>query len=126
MQVLLDSRPGAKKAVIIVTDGKSNIGPPPIRAAVDLMRLRWLPSPSDGPQEANAAIGLPVSASAMKNKWDDRFYGPQVEIYSFGVAEANTAELRSISSKLPGHLFTMTTFNKFQQFAKSLHGGKSD
>lgn len=38
---LLNSRPTAKKAVLVITDGKSNIGPPPLKAAVDILSLRW-------------------------------------------------------------------------------------
>lgn len=104
IEVLLESRPTAKKAVIVVTDGKSNIGPPPVRVAVDLLRLRWW--------------------TPETPEWDEQLYGPQVEIYAFGVAEANLAELKSIASNLPGHLFTMTTFTLFELFAKSLHGGQ--
>jgi len=39
--VLVESRSTAKKAVLVVTDGKSNIGPPPARVARDLLALRW-------------------------------------------------------------------------------------
>jgi len=106
MQVLVDSRPMAKKAVIVITDGKSNIGPPPVRVAVDLLRLRWSTSPG------------------VTTDWNEQLYGPQVEVYAFGVADANPAELRSIASNLPGHLFTMSTFKLFEQFAKSIHGGQ--
>ena len=103
----MDSRPSAKKAVIVITDGKSNIGPPPVRVAVDLLRLRWSSS---------------LGANA---EWNEELYGPQVEIYAFGVADANPTELRSIASNLPGHLFTMSTFKLFELFAKSIHGGLS-
>jgi len=39
--VLLNSRPHAKKAVLVVTDGKSNIGPPPIRVAGEIVAMKW-------------------------------------------------------------------------------------
>ena len=103
--VLVDSRPNAKKAVIVVTDGKSNIGPPPARVAVDILSLAW------------------------NRSWDVAGLGPQVEIYAFGIADANVAELRSIASNLVdavGHVFFMETFKQFEEFARSLHGGRRD
>ena len=39
--VLLESRPNAKKAVFVLTDGHSNIGPPPVKAAFDILSLKW-------------------------------------------------------------------------------------
>ena len=39
--VLMDSRPHAKKAVFVLTDGKSNIGPPPVKVAFDILSLQW-------------------------------------------------------------------------------------
>lgn len=113
MQVLVESRPDSKKAVIVVTDGKSNIGPPPVHAAVELARLRWSSSSS-----SSAAVAVAAT-------WDEALYGPQLEIYGFGVADANRDELRSIVSNLPGHLLTMDSFNMFEQFATIMHGGQS-
>lgn len=51
---LLNSRPTAKKAVLVITDGKSNIGPPPLKAALDILSLRW------------------------QQTWDAQMLGPQV------------------------------------------------
>jgi len=97
----VESRSEAKKAVIVVTDGKSNIGPPPVRVASELLALRW----DDGVT------------------WNAEKYGPQVEIYAFSVADANTVELESIASRLPAHVFRLSTFSLFVEFARSLHGG---
>ena len=52
--VLLESRPNAKKAVFVLTDGHSNIGPPPIKAAFDILSLKW------------------------NQTWDEKKLGPQV------------------------------------------------
>ena len=105
-QVLVESRPEAKKAVIVVTDGKSNIGPPPVRVARELLTLRW-----------------DDDHSGSEMTWDAETYGPQVEIYAFSVADANTVELKSIVSRLPRHVFRLSTFSSFAEFARSLHGG---
>jgi len=105
-QVLVESRATSKKALIVVTDGKSNIGPTPVRVARELLSLRW--EDSDG------------SAVA----WDEDQFGPQLEIYAFSVADdANTVELESIASRLPAHVFRLSTFSLFAEFARSLHGG---
>ena len=117
--MLTESRSNAKKAVIVVTDGKSNIGPPPVRQAVELRRLRW----SKG-QSSRQTSSPSAEAKKVKDEWDEENNGPQVEIYAFGVADANRDELRSIASDLPGHLFQMSTFSLFQQFATSIHGGQ--
>ena len=103
----MESRPEAKKAVIVVTDGKSNIGPPPVRVARELLSLRW--EDTDGSDVV----------------WDADKYGPQVEIYAFSIADANTVELESIASRLPAHVFRLSTFSLFADFARSLHGGLS-
>jgi len=103
----VESRPEAKKAVIVVTDGKSNIGPPPVRVARELLSLRW--EDTDGSDVV----------------WDADKYGPQVEIYAFSIADANTVELESIVSRLPAHVFRLSTFSLFADFARSLHGGLS-
>jgi len=101
----VESRPEAKKAVIVVTDGRSNIGPPPVRIVRELLALRW--ENSDGFDVA----------------WDAEKYGPQVEIYAFSIADANKVELDSIASRLPAHVFRLSTFSLFAEFARSLHGG---
>ena len=103
--MLLESRPDAKKAVIVVTDGRSNIGPPPVRIVRELLALSW--EDSDGHDAA----------------WNAEKYGPQVEIYAFSVGDANTIELKSIASRLPAHVFRLSTFSLFAEFARSLHGG---
>lgn len=97
---LLNSRPRAKKAVIVVTDGKSNIGPPPLKAAVDILSLRW------------------------QQVWDQEVFGPQVETFVFGVEELNMAELKSIASSIPNRVFIMSSFRHFAHFARRIHGGK--
>jgi len=107
LQVLVESRAEAKKAVIVVTDGKSNIGPPPVRVARQLLALRW----------------HDVDGGAGGARWDVDRYGPQVEIYAFSVADANNVELESIASQLPAHVFRLSTFRLFAEFARCLHGG---
>ena len=39
--LLVNSRPDSKKAVLLLTDGKSNIGAPPVKAAFHLLSLSW-------------------------------------------------------------------------------------
>ena len=55
--ILMDSRPKAKKAVFVLTDGKSNIGPPPVKVAFDILSLQW------------------------DRDWDETTLGPQVTTY---------------------------------------------
>jgi len=107
--MLVESRPASKKAVIVVTDGKSNIGQPPARVARELLSLSW--DDDDDDDEPGGAV------------WDADKYGPQVEIYAFSIADANTVELESIASRLPAHVFRLDTFSLFAEFARSLHGG---
>ena len=97
--ILLNSRPQAKKAILVVTDGRSNIGPPPVRKAIDILSLRW-------------------------EGWDMETHGPQVEMYAFGMVNACLPELQSIASPLPNHVFLIPNFNTFVEFARSLHGGQ--
>ena len=97
--ILLNSRPTAKKAVLVLTDGKSNIGPPPVRIAFDIMSLRW------------------------SMEWDSTSLGPQVEVYAFGIENAYEPELSSMASRLPHHVFKIPKFSLFADFARSLHGG---
>ena len=99
-KVLLDSRPNAKKGVFVLTDGRSNIGPPPVRAAFDIQALTW-----------NAS-------------WLAERYGPQVEMYALGIQDAYMPELKSISSNIPNHTFLIPDFNTFDQLARTLHGSK--
>ena len=66
--ILIDSRPEARKVVILVTDGKSNLGPPPVRAARRLASMRW-------------------------TQHNDQ----QLQIYAIGIHNADMNELRSIS-----------------------------
>ncbi|KAH9499804.1 Sushi, von Willebrand factor type A, EGF and pentraxin domain-containing protein 1 [Bulinus truncatus] len=67
-EVVVDSRRDAKKAVIVITDGKSNIGPPPVRASVQLRSLVW------------------------DSDWDVSTKGPQLQIYAFGIKDAYMSE----------------------------------
>lgn len=50
--------------------------------------------------------------------------GPQVEMYAFGIENASMSELVSIASALPNHTFLIPSFDKFEYFARRLHGGK--
>ncbi|KAK2166816.1 hypothetical protein LSH36_35g08128 [Paralvinella palmiformis] len=84
-RVLVNSRPNAKKAVLILTDGKSNIGPPPVKSSFDILSLRW------------------------NLTWSSDSLGPQVEVYAFGIENAYVPELRSIASSLPNHVFKKRT-----------------
>ena len=97
--ILINSRPEAKKAVLVLTDGESNIGPPPVRATYDILSLEW-----------NA-------------EWNETAMGPQVEIYAFGIQDAFLPELNSIASPLPNHTFLIPSFEAFESFAQKLHGG---
>ena len=97
--ILLNSRAGAKKAVFVLTDGKSNIGPPPVRASFEIRSLRW------------------------QEDWRTGRYGPQIEVYAFGIDSAYMPELRSIASPIPHHIFKIPNFTLFDHLARSLHGG---
>ena len=98
-KILENARTTSKKAVIVLTDGRSNLGPPPVRAAFRIMALQW------------------------SLDWNADLYGPQVEIYAFGIEDAYMPELRSIASALPNHTYLAPTFTAFAEFARSLHGG---
>ena len=100
-EILLSSRPKAKKAVFVLTDGKSNIGPPPVKVAFDLLSLQW------------------------DESWNETHLGPQVEIYAFGIEQAEMEELQSVASNLPNHVFLIPNFLLFEELARSLHGGKA-
>ncbi|BFZ19303.1 hypothetical protein BsWGS_22341 [Bradybaena similaris] len=95
--VALESRTTAKKAVIVITDGKSNVGPPPVRASIQLRSLTW-----DG-------------------GWNTTANGPQLQVYTFGVKDAYMPEVRSIASPQPNHSFYIPTFRDFSELARSLH-----
>lgn len=97
--MLLEARPHAKKAVLVLTDGRSNVGPPPVRAANNILSLQWDPY------------------------WNETVLGPQTEIYAFGIKDAYMPELNSIASPLPNHAFLIPTFEAFETFARRLHGG---
>jgi len=87
-QILLNSRPNAKKAVFLLTDSPSNIGEPPRKMAVRIQSLSWSQS------------------------WNSSLFGPQVEIYSVGIADASVDELRSIASD-PLHFLYFPDFSAF-------------
>uniref|UniRef100_A0A2C9JCP8 Sushi, von Willebrand factor type A, EGF and pentraxin domain-containing protein 1 n=1 Tax=Biomphalaria glabrata TaxID=6526 RepID=A0A2C9JCP8_BIOGL len=96
-EVVVDSRKEAKKAVIVITDGRSNIGPPPVRASVQLRSLVW------------------------DTEWDTLNNGPQLQIYAFGIKDAYMPEVRTIASPLPNHTFYIPSFQTFSELARSLH-----
>lgn len=98
--LLLDSRRRAKKAVIVLTDGRSNIGPPPVSASVDIRSLKWSPD------------------------WDVETNGPQVEIFAFGVHDAHLSELQSLSGQLANHTYFLPEFSEYRDLAQLLHKGK--
>ncbi|CAL1534712.1 unnamed protein product [Lymnaea stagnalis] len=95
--VVLNSRRTAKKAVIVITDGKSNIGPTPVRASVQLRSLVW------------------------DKNWNTTTAGPQLQIYAFGIKDAYMPEVRTIASPLPNHTFYIPSFQTFSELARSLH-----
>ncbi|CAG5134718.1 unnamed protein product, partial [Candidula unifasciata] len=95
--VVLASRTTSKKAVIVITDGKSNVGPPPVRASIQLRSLVW----DEG--------------------WNSTASGPQLQIYAFGIKDAYMPEVRSIASPLQNHTFYIPTFQAFAELARSLH-----
>ena len=98
-QILLNSRLNSKKAVFLITDGKADIGPPPVRTAFELRTLRW------------------------NQTWDASNFGPQLEIYAIGIDQAEVPELESIVSD-PHHLLLIPSFPRFAQLVRSLHRGK--
>lgn len=98
--LLYNSRRSAKKAVFVLTDGRSNIGPPPVRASVDMRSLRW------------------------NSTWNYTLLGPQLEIYAFGIQSMDISELRSIASPLPNHTYHIPNFVMFKELARSLHKGR--
>ncbi|XP_046552994.1 sushi, von Willebrand factor type A, EGF and pentraxin domain-containing protein 1-like isoform X1 [Haliotis rubra] len=95
--ILLNSRRGAKKAVFVLTDGKSNIGPAPVQASIELRSLRW------------------------DTGWNTTAHGPQLEIYAFGVKDAYMPELRTLASPLSNHTYFLPDFRTFEELARSLH-----
>ncbi|CAI9715910.1 sushi, von Willebrand factor type A, EGF and pentraxin domain-containing 1-like [Octopus vulgaris] len=97
--ILLNSRRNAKKAVFVLTDGKSNVGPNPVRASLEIRALRW------------------------NSKWNSTAHGPQVEIYAFGIKDANLPELEYIASQLKNHTFFIPDFSTFSLLARQLHNG---
>ncbi|XP_064611838.1 sushi, von Willebrand factor type A, EGF and pentraxin domain-containing protein 1-like [Liolophura sinensis] len=97
--LLLNSRRGAKKAVIVLTDGRSNIGSPPVSASVDIRSLKWSPD------------------------WDEEANGPQVEIFAFGVHDAYWSELQSLSGQLANHTYFLPEFSEYRDLAQLLHKG---
>ncbi|XP_046361832.2 sushi, von Willebrand factor type A, EGF and pentraxin domain-containing protein 1-like isoform X2 [Haliotis rufescens] len=98
--ILLNSRRSAKKAVFVLTDGKSNIGPAPVQASIELRSLRWDPG------------------------WNITDRGPQLEIYAFGVKDAYMPELRTLASPLSNHTYFLPDFRTFEELARSLHNGE--
>jgi len=96
-EILLNSRTNSKKAVIVLTDGVSNIGDPPVRVAHEIHSLRW------------------------DQSWNTSVYGPQVEIYALGIEGADREELNLIASDLPNHVSLMPTFSAFERLARDLH-----
>ncbi|XP_069112079.1 sushi, von Willebrand factor type A, EGF and pentraxin domain-containing protein 1-like isoform X2 [Argopecten irradians] len=95
--ILYSSRRRAKKAVFVLTDGRSNIGLPPVRASVELRSLRW------------------------NSTWNVTVGGPQLEIFTFGIQNADVSELASIASPLPNHTYHLPNFREFEKLARSLH-----
>lgn len=98
--LLYPSRRQAKKAVFVLTDGRSNIGLPPVRASVELRSLQW------------------------NSTWNVSAGGPQLEIYAFGIQNADSSELASIASPLPNHTYHLPNFRAFRRLARALHQGQ--
>ena len=104
LSVVKDSRIDSKKAVIFLTDGPSNIGPPPALASRSIQSLSW-----------NQNNG---------SNWNVSLFGPQVEIYAFGIRGAIKDELDSVASDLPHHSFHMSDFSLFDKLQRRLHRGE--
>ncbi|CAH1269965.1 NOTCH2 [Branchiostoma lanceolatum] len=101
-QVILTSRPTAKKAIFLLTDGRSNIGQPPSIPAREIANLRW-------------------------SGWDMTSQGKQVEIFALGIEDAVEAELRSIASpSQQDHYFLLDNFQDFSLLARLLHGDQQE
>lgn len=95
--ILLNSRRNAKKSVFVLTDGRSNVGMNPVRASLEIRSLRW------------------------NSTWNTSAFGPQVEIYAFGIKDAHLPELKSIASQLSNHTFFIPDFKTFANLARQLH-----
>lgn len=98
--ILLNSRRNAKKSVFVLTDGRSNVGPNPVQASLEIRSLRW------------------------NSTWNTTAFGPQVEIYAFGIKDAHLPELKSIASQISNHTFFIPDFKTFASLARQLHNGK--
>ena len=98
--ILLSSRRNAKKSVFVLTDGRSNVGPNPVRASLEIRSLRW------------------------NSTWNTTAFGPQVEIYAFGIQDAHLPELKSIASQISNHTFFIPDFKTFANLARQLHNGE--
>ncbi|XP_078609400.1 sushi, von Willebrand factor type A, EGF and pentraxin domain-containing protein 1-like isoform X2 [Branchiostoma floridae x Branchiostoma japonicum] len=94
-QVLLESRSDAKKAVILITDSYSTIGVPPAVASAEIRSLRWA-------------------------GWDSSL-GPQLQVFAVGVNGADEAELESVASSSPSHVFNIDSFSTLRQVSKFIH-----
>ncbi|KAL5022311.1 hypothetical protein ScPMuIL_001466 [Solemya velum] len=98
-RLLYRSRTEAKKAVFVLTDGESNIGYPPVRASLELRSLQW------------------------NTTWNSSRFGPQLEIYAFGIKDAYMPELTSVAPA-PNHTYYIPDFRMFRDLARSLHFDK--
>lgn len=98
-KLLYGSRTNAKKAVFLLTDGKSNIGFPPVRASVELRSLVW------------------------NTTWNKSRFGPQLEIYAFGIQDAHMPELVSVAPS-PNHTYFIPNFQTFGELSRNLHFGE--
>lgn len=98
-KILLNTREIAKKAVLLITDSFSNVGEHPRKMSLQIQTLSW---------------GW---------NWSSTDFGPQVEVYAFGIASADTEFLESIASDLPKHFSHFPNVSAFGQFTDSIHRG---
>lgn len=96
VKILQNARHDTKKAVVLITDGDSNVGNPPKTTSLEIQHLVWGPN------------------------WNPDTSGPQVEIFAFGIANVTAEFLQSIVSDLPDHFFNFPDFYSFYQFTESI------
>lgn len=66
-----------------------------------------------------------IRSLSWSREWDTERLGPEVEIFAFGMADADLGELTVIASQLPDHIVLLTGYDSFELLVRSLHEGKT-
>lgn len=98
-KLLLNTREIARKAVLLITDSFPNVGEHPRKMSLQIQTLSW------------------------SWNWSSTDFGPQVEVYAFGIASADTEFLESVASDLPKHFSHFPNFFAFDHFTESIRAG---